>query len=651
MAIKLTARDFFTKKLDKSVKGLKNIDVIFNDKGESAAEKQFADYIRRGGIDRELYYKNTSAPKLTDELIEEGERIIDGQMISCGVPIHFPKRKNIDWFANPTYNKYSEWTWQLSRHPEWITLARLYRGTKDEKYVHAFEDYLISWCEQTEAPPHGTSAYETLSWRTLECGLRLEDSWLEAIMSFSVSKTLSDHAITCFFRSVWEQVDRIFDASTGYNWLISEMTGVNSAAIAYPFFKESGEWYRRSMNRLTKQFGVQIYPDGFQFELTTNYHRVVLDSFIRVISIHNRMGVSISDEFKMKVANLYRLFIKLMMPDKTTPDFNDGARIDVPAYCRHAIRLMPSLRSEFEYIGEGVGEKPDFNSTVMEYSGFAIMRSGWEDDDFCAILESAPFGAAHQHEDKLQVILHAYGKRMLDDPGCFRYDTSEMRKYILSSYSHNVALVDGLGQHRRGIKSWIDHPLTQKADLQVGFGECTEAAEGFYAEGFGENNIPVRHERTLIWHKCGIGEVKMPFYTVYDRFIPEDEEEHTYTLLWHLPESDEEVNDCRVSSDIGDGVMLSIIGMSVPRIVKGQTAPMFMGWRPNHTPGDHLHFPVPTVNYDYHGRTVAVATVLVPTKNEENPIKAVSCDLNGNITIITKNAEFSFNKNDYLKQG
>ena len=648
MAIHLTAREFFTEKLDMSKNGLENIDVTFMENGEAAAEKQFADYLRNGGISSELYYKDKPPLALTDELVEKGDAILDGQMISCGVPIRFPKRQGIDWFANPTYNNYSEWTWQLSRHPEWSTLAQLYRATGDERYTEAFEDYLISWCEQTEAPPHGTSAYSTLAWRTLECGIRLETSWLESMMTFIGSKALSDHAITCFFRSVWEQVDRILDASTGYNWLISEMTGVNCTSIAYPFLKDSGEWYRHSMNRLTEEFGVQIYPDGFQYELTTGYHSVVLNTYRRVLAMHNRMNVPINEEFKLNVANLYRVFVKLMLPDGTTPDVNDGSRINVPANCREAIKLLPSFRSELGYIADGVGDKPAFDSILMEYSGFAVMRSGWEKDDSCAILESASFGAAHQHEDKLQVILHAYEKRMLDDPGRFRYDKSAMREYTNSSYSHNVALVDGFGQKRRGLKDWRAVPLDQKADLVAKFGDEVEAAEGFYCDGFGDGHIPVRHERTLIWHKNGIGDVKIPFYTVYDRFIPEDGNEHTYTLLWHLPESDEVACGCTVSAELGDGVKFSVVGMTEPRIVKGQTEPVFMGWRPNHTPGDHPHFPIPTVNYDYKGGALAVATVLVPTKDAENPIIGVTCDKDGSITLKTASAEYTFNKNDYL---
>lgn len=648
MAIKLTAKDFFTEKLDTTVAGLRGIDRVFLEDGEAAAEKQFADYLKNGGLDTERFFAEAPVPELTETLLADGEKILDGWLESCGVPIHFKGRKNIDWSANPTYNNYSEWTWQLSRHPEWQKLARLFRATRDEKYAEAFEDYFMSWCEQTEAPPHGTSGYATLSWRSLECGLRLEGSWLDAIMTFVSSNTVSDHALTCFFRSVWDNVDRILDSSTTHNWLITEMSGLNAVSIAYPFFSESRSWYEHSMGRLVGEFDVQIYDDGFQFELTTGYHKVVINTYQRVIKMHKLMGVALGEEFKRNVANLYRIYVKLMMPDMRSPALNDGGKIDVPGVCREVIALMPDFRPEFEYLGEGVGEEPPFKSLLMPYSGFAVMRSGWSSDDSCAILESAPFGFAHQHEDKLEVLLHAYGKRLLDDHGSFRYDTSDMRKYILSSYSHNVALIDGFGQNRGKTYKWQKDYIKREADIKASFGEATEVAEGFYNDGFGPDLIPVRHERTLIWHKNGLGQIRNPFYTVYDKFIPADGNEHTYTLLWHLDEVSEKVSGKTVSADFGDGVTFTIVGMSEPRIVKGQNEPIFMGWKPNHTPGDHPHYPTPTVNLDYTGGEVAVATVLIPTLNSDSPIIAVDCDLDGNVTLKTQNKEYTFNKNQLI---
>ncbi len=75
--------------------------------------------------------------------------------VSVGVPCNFGAENQVDWVANPTYNGYGEWTWQLSRHNEWKILARVYRKTGDEKYAKACADLFESWVKQAVFPAPG----------------------------------------------------------------------------------------------------------------------------------------------------------------------------------------------------------------------------------------------------------------------------------------------------------------------------------------------------------------------------------------------------------------------------------------------------------------------------------------------------------------
>lgn len=613
MSVKITVEAFFTEKLDTSIPMLSGIDEVYRNEGVAAAEKVFATFIREGGMLRDdLYFKGKEFV-LNDAHLEAGEKILDGWLTSVEVPMQFPGRK-VDWTANPTFNKYCEWTWQLSRHPEWAMLGRLYRATGDERYTEAFSDYLISFYEGTEPPEFGTSGFHTLSWRSLEAAIRLEQSWPEAIFSFYRSPALSDHAITVFFMSTYDNVNRVLHAQTSHNWLVTELSGLSTTALIYPFYRESAEWEAYAIRRLTEELNAQVYPDYFQHEMTTGYHMVVLNTYMGVMHLHKRFECTLPDSFRMLVANLFRLYIRLMMPDRKTPGTNDGGRVNVPEVCRRACDTFPELYDEFSYLAYGEGEEPPFRSIMMPYSGFGILRSGWGEDDVCAILESAPFGKAHQHEDKLEVMLHAYHKQLLEDMGSYAYDTSDMRKHILSSYSHNVALVDMQGQNRRGRYHWEPEDIHKLADISAEFGEDIEWAEGVYDEGFGPEFTPVRHTRRLIWYKNGYGDVKAPFWVVLDHFEPKDNKEHEYTLLWHLmPHTNPQVQGAHIDADYGDGVHFHLIGMSEPVIVEGQKEPLFIGWRPIHGPGDHEHQPSPTAMYSYRGREMTVATLLFPT--------------------------------------
>ena len=78
--------------------------------------------------------------------LQAAERILQGELISCSTPFTFVG--DVDWFSNPTFNQYKEWTWQLSRHPEWAILAECYRASREERYAESFVTYFKSWVRQ-----------------------------------------------------------------------------------------------------------------------------------------------------------------------------------------------------------------------------------------------------------------------------------------------------------------------------------------------------------------------------------------------------------------------------------------------------------------------------------------------------------------------
>ena len=134
MSVKICHEAFFCEKITNSHPMLEGIGEVFKRDGLEAAEAMFARFIRESGTLRVDYYFPDPPVAPTEEALAEGERILDGWLSSVGVPMHFPDRK-VDWTANPTFNKYCEWTWQLARHPEWSKLGALYRATGDEKYT------------------------------------------------------------------------------------------------------------------------------------------------------------------------------------------------------------------------------------------------------------------------------------------------------------------------------------------------------------------------------------------------------------------------------------------------------------------------------------------------------------------------------------
>ncbi len=616
---------FFTELLNETIPEMREAKRLFTEGNLPAAEACFAAYARKTLHEdlqdtKEKVAAGTLAPA---PIIAEADRIVDGWVSACGFPWHFEDGK-IDWNSNKTYNNYCEWTWQLSRHPEFVTLGRAYQITGDEKYPRRFEEMLLSWLEQAPCP-EDANPYATLTWRTIEAGIRL-GTWTNAIHMMIRSPSLSDHAVTLFFLSICEHGYRLRYFNTGYNWLIIEMSGLFRVGIFYPFLKEGRALTEYAFFRLEEQLEVQIYPDGFQYELTTGYHGGIINDYVGVINMARKYSdIKVPEKMLTTIRAMYHLYVKLVEPDGRRPDLNDGSEAPIRGDLQAALHLFPDDEVFRYFATDGKeGHTPDYLSIALPYSGIGIFRTAWGGDAIWALFESAPFGKAHQHEDKLHFDLFAYGKRLLRDSGQYEYDSSDIRKYILSTKAHNTALVDGLDQNRRARYHWNDEDITKKSDLFWNFGDEIECAEGSYTEGYGPDFIDVTHHRKVIFFKKGVAGTK-PFFVLIDTFTPQDGKEHLYEVNFQLDKEPIEAVGKHVRVLHPDGVRLSLVSTAYPTIAIAQKHPRYMGWRKiRDTKTAHEHTPAPEVLFTEYGGEKTVVTVVYPTDEEVTPIIAVT---------------------------
>lgn len=230
------------------------------------------------------------------------------------------------------------------------------------------------------------------------------------------------------------------------NWLIMEMNGLAQIGILYPQFRLSPQWLAQAFESLEEELELQIYPDGFQYELSTNYHDVVVKNYQWMIEVAKAFEKPVPESLLTKLSGACELEISLMMSDGRVLDLNDGAYYSVKEVCKNRLRILPDNR-RLRWGAEGnPADVPDFTSTALPWAGFCVMRTGWTQDDIWALLDGAPFGKAHQHEDKLSLLLYANGKLLLTEGGNYAYDDSAMRRYVLSTRSHNTVRVDGQEQ-------------------------------------------------------------------------------------------------------------------------------------------------------------------------------------------------------------
>ena len=665
----LTEEKFFCEMLDTSVKGLEGIDKVFKEQGLAAAEKQFGDFIR-AYLQPDKYFRmpyygreNAWARKDEDDFAA-AERILTGELCSVGYFHKFPDTKSVVWDSNPTANQYNEWTWQLSRHHEWRCLGRCYRETGDERYTEAFIDFVMSWCEQAICPEstyHWTVGAPNRCWRTIEAGIRMTKNWHYAIHSFYKSPLVTDHILTTVFRSVWEHGYRLRNFSTSANWLIMELSGLAHISMLYPFFVNTPDWAEYAFRRLSEEIDVQVYPDGFQYELSTGYHGTVAGNYNWVINTARAMDYEIPEAVSKNLERTFLMYIKLCRPNGTTPDLNDGGQAGVKGACAMGVSYFP-YRDDYRWFATDgkEGTAPDFTSVAMPYAGMASMRTGWGKDDIWFFMESAPFGKGHQHEDKLNVLMYAYGKDVLKDSGNYAYDTSDMRKFVLDTRSHNCAMVDDLGQKRRKNYKWEPEMISKRSDLKWSFTGAIDVAEGIYNEGYGEELLPVTHRRKSVFFKQGING-SLPFALIIDRLVSEDGLEHKYSVSYQMNVEPYKVDGKVYTADHGDGVTMSVIGSVAPDVVVAQKEPLYMGWRADHSglgmdPVEvrdvQEHHPAPCLRYHAYGKEKRIVTVLYPSNDGRVAIKDVIIGndfADTSIKLVFDNGdELTLNENDYV---
>ena len=216
------------------------------------------------------------------------------------------------------------------------------------------------------------------------------------------------------------------------------------------------------------------------------------------------------------------------------------------------------------------------------------MRSGWDRDARYLLFDGVPFGTCHQHEDKLSIILWAYGKNLIVDGGTHYYDSSKWRQYVLTSQAHNVVIVDGQGQRRRIVEeSFVSKdPIN---DPWVATDRLDYVASTF-GYGYGlRRDIKAIHQRSVVF-------VKPDYWVVLDKLEPD--RERTFETLFHLNVESAESQGGVVYSQDNTGANISIHpigpGMNVD-IIKGREEPL-LGWIAS------AKKPIPTVVYRQRGK-------------------------------------------------
>jgi hypothetical protein len=503
----------------------------------------------------------------------------------------------IDWEYNPVDpsqpNFTREWTWAtLNRMYFWETTGTAYWHTLDEKYVKKWMDQMVDWVEKNTVPLDAEHN-ETLTWRTIEAGIRMSGSWINSYYRFLNSPTFTADAHATFVKGVIEHAQRLEKITVDQpkrtsNWVIMECNGLGTISLLFPELKLAEHYRKVAFDKLMFELDNQVYPDGAQIELTPAYHHVSQNNFMRLAKLAQMNDVQIPYQYLDKLRKMYKFNLYMMDPSGILPPFNDARPLNAIPSLKEAYSVWGDKEFLFGATLGKEGVKPEFDSYYFNWAGYYVMRSGWDYNSNCLYFDAGPVGHGHEHEDMLNIYLYSNGKILLTEAGNYAYDLSKWRRYAISSLGHNTIIVNGKEQHRRGFPGgrvtkeplknpWITSPIFDfgSGEYSSGYQENKYVAVQYRPrEYIGKRNFSIKHTRSVIFLK--------PYYYLVIDFL-KGEGENRYDALFHLNATDAEIFESRkeVHTKRSDTVQLGLysmdtVGLNI-EIVKGQEEPL-LGW-------------------------------------------------------------------------
>jgi hypothetical protein len=603
-------------------------DAMANNRGDyTAARAALGKYLRERTLTTWWF-----DPRQIDRSVQynraEADAAARGRVAVVTIPHEFPNGA-IDWKFNVTKARddlpdNNEWQWQLNRMHWWNALWRGYWGSGDEKYAQSWVKQMRSWIHNNPRPDKADQSAGSV-WRTIESGIRMRGAWTESFHRFLMSPSFTDDDKVLYLKSALEHARYLSRFPSTGNWLTMEMSGLFSVGSVFPEFKESPTWRKQAIETLHKELNTQFLPDGAQVELTPGYHQVAVDNILFIPRLAKQTGrmEELPADFTALMEKVYDFNLFLMTPNRDFPRFNDSWPVEVARTLQSTAEFFPQ-RQDFAWVASGgkTGAPPAQTSYRFPYAGYFVMRSGWATDANYLAFDAGPLGYGHVHQDKLNLVLWAYGREILFDSGGGSYENSPWRSYATDTFSHNTVLVDGKAQ-RRQTRDRNANVSKTPIDAQWQSQATFDHAAGTYSDGYGkEDDRIATHTRRVLF-------IKPDLFVVVDTLVPNDQQEHTYQARWHLLTTQTQHDAASGTINTSDAekpnlavVPLNAAGMDV-QVVSAQQAPELLGWHVRKDM-DPQYVPATTVLHTRRGAGVQqFLTLLIPIKTgETNPIRS-----------------------------
>jgi len=595
-------KQFFEEMLNLDYAGLEAARQAYEQKKILLAAHEVAEYFRRKN---HPVWPLATVEKQAD-LDDAAEKVLRHEFAYHDTTIYLGER--IDYRNNPTED--NEWIWGLNRMGHWITLLSGYKHTGNENYAREFNAQVIDWTIRNPAPPFRLTRVP--SWRNLEAGVRMMQTWPQSFFGFLSSPSFQTQTVQLMLASMWSHGQHILHFPSGMrfvnNWVIIGSSGLANLGMSFPEFRDAAIWRSNGLQRLSDQLEKQVYPDGMQHELASGYHLACMHSFYQTYEVAEKTGMQVPQNYSRTLEKMFNYIMYISTPSRQVPPTNDANRTDIRGWMKTGAAVFN--RPDMLFVGTDgkQGRAPESTSYHFGWGGQSAMRSGWDAQAMYLFFDAGPTGVSHQHEDKLHIGVSAYGRDFLTDGGKGLYIPDKWRNYFVSSRAHNTILIDGQDQNRIPFNK--THRADQVTHRQWLTNSVIDFASGSYQDGYGVQKIPVEQDRYIIFKKN-------EYWLVVDRLRGNGE--HQFDVLYHFTPVqlavDQEKKTLRTRFADGGNLKLSL-NATVPvslEIIRGAENPE-QGW----IYADDERKAVPTAVFSGKGNLpLHILTLIEPSGNDE----------------------------------
>lgn len=447
-------------------------------------------------------------------LIEAADKACEG-IITGFNSIELNYGNPIDWQLNPLTGKrcseQAKWyeipdfdpvrgdikvIWEASRFSSFISFARAYLLTDDEKYYKAFRVQLHDWLENNE---YGYGA-------NFKCGQECSLRMINALLAYSIFSKCSivvpsnTADIKCLIDRCYNKIlSNFFYAykCIKNNHTISELVGM----IIGAWCCEDESRIDKAYKMLNKVIDEQFTDDGGYRQFSFNYQRLALQDLEVILSIEGKTGKSLDENSKHKIQKAAELMYQCQDASGDMPNYgsNDGALVFPVTSCeyrdfRSVINTIYALTAGRQLYKNGIhqeeliwfmGEKKiekypheEIKKISHQYPRAGLFtlcgKNNW------AMIIANDYHSRPADMDQLHFDLWINGINVFCDAGTYSY-ASDIGRKLIKNESHNTVQVENTPQMNVYgpfmILDWTQRQL-EKAD-QTLFSGTVHARTGY----------------------------------------------------------------------------------------------------------------------------------------------------------------------------